>query len=67
MVISVLRENDRNAFLPILVFDEAFMKAVSSKTKGLMFHLREYLLTEKAHQREFILQVSIVIPDLLYT
>ena len=34
------------------------MKAASSKTKGLMFHLREYLLTEKAQRRNFILRVS---------
>ena len=39
-------------------FDESFMKAASSKTKGLMFHLREYLLTEKALRRNFILRVS---------
>eukprot|EP00795_Rhopilema_esculentum_P017164 gene17164-8706_t len=47
------------------VFDEGFMKAVSSKTKGLMFHLREYLLTEKAHKRNFILRLNALIYSLM--
>ena len=37
--------------------DDQFMKAVRNKLKGLLFHLREYLLTEKIHRRNYILRV----------
>lgn len=38
-------------------FDDAYMKAVGNKIKGLLFHLREYLLTEKIDRRKFIARV----------
>ncbi|XP_065643649.1 uncharacterized protein LOC136075172 [Hydra vulgaris] len=37
--------------------DDAFMKTVRNKLKCLLFHLREYLLTEKLDRRQFILRV----------
>eukprot|EP00794_Sanderia_malayensis_P000445 gene445-1086_t len=38
-------------------FSEDFMKSAFNRAKGLMFHLREYLLTEKKMKRDFIVRV----------
>jgi len=38
-------------------FDDHYMKALRNKIKGLMFHLREYLFTEKLDRRKFIVRV----------
>lgn len=37
--------------------DLEYMKAVRNKIKGIVFHLREYLLTEKLDRRKFIVRV----------
>ena len=37
--------------------DLDYIKGVRNKIKGIMFHLREYLLTEKLDQRKFIVRV----------